>query len=346
MMNQPMKKNNRLVGWALLPVSALKNCFETTSRSLLLTRPSRGIGVDTNLRTRIRRSFFSLRLSNLCGVKPFPKIYTAEIGKAQRRRDWRSFKVYRYQCPGGVGGKYRVHASFAHRHQQSYPHPSPSLPIEVSKMKTRCGMVFSNQILVALFVMLSFLFGMVSVGSAQSTNLVKELETARRVVVPIDDLDVVVERDKRGVMLSKTKFDELLEMAKANAEKVPPSQIPILLNSSQYQARLAGDQLLINLTAEVTQFSADWQSLSLPLQRLAVEKVTLDDQPATIGRLADGNVLLLCDKPGQHTLQMELSTDITSLGSDQVAAFSLFKAPSGYLTITLPAGKRLVLGSV
>jgi len=42
-----------------------------------------GIGINTILRTRFRRSYFSLRISNLCGEKPFAIDLTAEIAAAE-----------------------------------------------------------------------------------------------------------------------------------------------------------------------------------------------------------------------------------------------------------------------
>ena len=181
---------------------------------------------------------------------------------------------------------------------------------------------------------------------AQSRDLATELSDARRVFVPAEDLDVVVERDQRGAMLTKGKFEELLALAKANADKAPPANVPLVLTNSEYAARVVGDQLLLSVTAEVTQFASDWQTVSFAMQRLSIEKALLDDEAAMIGRNADGSVSLLSEKPGKHTLKLELSTELNSLGSDQVAAFSLLRAPSGSLLLTLPAGKRLLVGAL
>ncbi|MBS0205034.1 MAG: hypothetical protein JSS49_19170 [Planctomycetes bacterium] len=180
---------------------------------------------------------------------------------------------------------------------------------------------------------------------AQPVDLTTELSEARRIFVPAEDLDVIVERDHRGAMLTRKKFDELMSLAKANAARATP-QLPIVLTSSSYEARVAGDQLLLSVTAEMTQFINDWQSISFPMQRLAIEKATLDDEPAMLGRNQDGAVALLSADKGTHTLKLELSTELNSLGSDQVAGFSLLRAPSGTLSLTLPAGKRLFVGSL
>lgn len=179
---------------------------------------------------------------------------------------------------------------------------------------------------------------------AQPTDLVTELSEGRRIFVPAEDLDVVIEHDRRGVMLPRKKFDELIDLAKANANSRP--NLPIVLTTSDYQARISGDQLLLTVTAEFSQFAAAWQTTNFGMQRLSIEKATLDDQPAMLGRNQDGSVSLFSNEEGKHLLKLELSTELTSQGSDQVAVFSLLRAPSGTLSLSLPAGKRLFVGSL
>ena len=90
---------------------------------------------------------------------------------------------------------------------------------------------------------------------AQLRDPVTDLNEARRVFVPVEDLDVIIERDKQGVLLPRAKFDVLLTQAKANAEKnAVPAGISVVLTSADYAAQIVGDQLLISVTAELTQF--------------------------------------------------------------------------------------------
>ena len=107
-----------------------------------------------------------------------------------------------------------------------------------------------------------------------------------------------------------------------------------------------GDQLLISVTADLTQFDNEWHETRFALQRLSLEQARLDDAPALVGRHPDGSVSLFTDSRGPHVLKLQLSTELTALGSDQVAAFSLLRAPSGSLTLSLPAGKRLLIGNL
>lgn len=187
----------------------------------------------------------------------------------------------------------------------------------------------------------------VSMTFAQQPNPLKELNEARRIYVPIEEFDIVTELDREGVILPRDKFNQLLTQAKDNAEKFPvPTGVAVVLNSADYVAKIQGDQLLITVTAELNQFDNEWRETKFPLQRLAIEQARLDDQPAMIGRHADGSISLLTQTRGQHKLTLQLSTELTSQGSDQLAAFSLLNAPSGTLTLSVPAGKRLFAGSL
>ena len=105
-----------------------------------------------------------------------------------------------------------------------------------------------------------------------------------------------------------------------------------------------GDQLLIHVTAELTQFDSGWHEIRFPLKRLALEQVQIDDVSAFVGRHPDGSVSIFTNARGRHVLKLQLSTELNSQGSDQVAACSLLPAANGSLTLTLPVGKRLFMG--
>ena len=178
---------------------------------------------------------------------------------------------------------------------------------------------------------------------AQSRNLVTEFTDARQVYVPLDEFDIVTERDKHGALLTKKKFEELLSLARAHADKASATTRPLVLTSNHYQARIDGDQLLLTVTAQMTQFYADWQSIRFPTQDLSIERATLGDEPAMIARNPDRSVTLFSDRKGTHAIRFELSTNLQRVGWDWCAQIPSLGAPSGSLSLTLPPGKRLLV---
>ena len=170
----------------------------------------------------------------------------------------------------------------------------------------------------------------------------------RRVFVPIEELDVVLNRDKKGVLLPREEFMKLYKKARRRAEATARQPQGIVLSNAEYQLRLSGAQLLISARIEFTQFTDRWQTLALPFRGMTVEKATLNDRPARLGRLArfekqGGSLYFLHHQAGPATLLLELSSPLASLGSDRVAAFGLIPSPAATLKATLPAGKHLMV---
>lgn len=170
-------------------------------------------------------------------------------------------------------------------------------------------------------------------------------EPSRRIYVPIEDLDVAIDHDQRGVLLDKAEFEKLTALAKEEAEKRPkPPAVTIAWTKATYQARAVDDQLLLTVRGELRQFVPGWQQLVVPMTRTAVETARLDGEPALIGRGDGGALVLFTDGEGPHVLELSLSTELSALGADRAAAFGLLPAPSATFAINVPAGKHLQAG--
>ena len=168
------------------------------------------------------------------------------------------------------------------------------------------------------------------------------LAQEKRIYVPVDELDSVLARDKRGVLLSKAEFDKLVERAKQNEG----SPAKVLVSNIDYEATIKGSQLLIDATVQFEQFTAGWHLLQLKTSGLSVEAAKLGDTQPPIGRADSNSIYLLTNEPGEHTLELTLSTPLANVGSDLVSAFSLPKASSATFTIEVPAKKQLALDNV
>ena len=169
----------------------------------------------------------------------------------------------------------------------------------------------------------------------------------RRIYVPIEELDAVVDHDKQGVILPRAEFLKLLADARKQLD-LPQSPRSVVVSRAQYAARIHDDQLVINATIELNQLARGWQTVTLPYRGLAVEAATLDDKPATIGRgaAAERPLVVFSQQPGQHTLKLQFSLPLVTVGSDKVAAFGLAPISAAALQLTLPAGKNLHVDEV
>ena len=167
----------------------------------------------------------------------------------------------------------------------------------------------------------------------------------RRIYVPLEHLDVVLERDQRGVILPRAEFDKLWAAAKKVEDNAATPPAVAVVSAAKYTARVDGDQLVIAAELRFRQFVAGWQQLVLPFRSVTVESAKVDGQPAQLGRASsEARPLVLFSRDvGEHTLTLELSTSLALVGSDRVAAFGIAPVPSATLELELPAGKQLEL---
>jgi hypothetical protein len=165
----------------------------------------------------------------------------------------------------------------------------------------------------------------------------------RRVYVPVEDLDVVLEHDKQGVVLPRAEFLKLAADAKKQQDETPTSTLPVVVSLAAYAGRIIDSQLVVSVTIELNQLSRGWQMVSLPFTGLSVEGATLDAKSAQLGRGEGGArpLVLFMNQLGKHVLKLELSGPLVNIGSDQSAGFGVPAISPASFQITLPAGKFL-----
>ena len=172
--------------------------------------------------------------------------------------------------------------------------------------------------------------------------------TVRRIYVPVEDLDAVLNRDNKGVLLPLDELEELETLAAENAGDSPNTPEGLVLSAADYEARVDGEQLLVTITARFTNFADGWMRLTIPAAGLGVESVALDGEPARIARSPENgdNLLLYVSEPGPHSVTIEAAAVLNSIGSDKVAGFATFATPTGQLRMTVPAGSYLSIGGL
>lgn len=175
----------------------------------------------------------------------------------------------------------------------------------------------------------------------------------RRVYVPIDQLDVIAGQDKRGVMLARKDFDELLTKANLNAKAAGSRPDGLIVTSTDYTAKIDGDHLVLDATIKFSQFDRGWQTLALPFENVAVEKASIGDSAAKLGRIiveaqgkspASALLVLFNDEVGEGTLTLRLSTLLESVGNNRAARLTLIPSPTGAMNVEAPAGRHLQIG--
>ncbi|HQX52145.1 MAG TPA: hypothetical protein PLR25_19660 [Planctomycetaceae bacterium] len=200
--------------------------------------------------------------------------------------------------------------------------------------RTRRADALPLAILFSILTCLSF----VPSASAQDTN---------EQFIPADQLDTVFDRDRRGVMMKREEFQDLLEKARANA-KGTDVPIPIITEQANLTVTLGDQQALVTMELKIRQYAEGWQMLQIRAGNLLVETIQIDGQPALIARdPADPTALLLAhENPGEFTAVVSMSTQLATLGSDRTTAFQLPVVPAVQMTVNCPAGRHLLVNDL
>src|SRR5260221_11121580 len=83
---------------------------------------------------------------------------------------------------------------------------------------------------------------------AQQPSPTADEPAGRRIYVPIEDLDAVIDHDKQGVILPRAEFLKLAADARKQIDASPQSPRSVVVSRAQYSARIQDDQLVINAT--------------------------------------------------------------------------------------------------
>jgi hypothetical protein len=161
--------------------------------------------------------------------------------------------------------------------------------------------------------------------------------------IPIEDLEALLLREPRGVLLPRAEYDALVEKALANQRLRPRDNVTAVISRAEYSARIEEHHLKLTITATIRSFRPEWTRLVLGLKNVSLLTASLDDEVARIAREPEDGLVLLTNFEGQRTLRLEATAPLASLGSDRVTAFGLIPAAAGQFAVTVPPGQRLLV---
>lgn len=168
-------------------------------------------------------------------------------------------------------------------------------------------------------------------------------EPGRERFVPYDQLDAVLSKKFKGVVLPRAQFDELLRQAQAaqsRRERLPAATV---IRTASWRVRQDSRHAVIELALDIEQFADHWTTLGIPVGHLLVESATIDNNPASVGFPVDnpGELTLLHRAAGRFTLNLKLSTPLGVVGSDRLAALRLIPGVTSTLTVECPANRHV-----
>jgi hypothetical protein len=125
-----------------------------------------------------------------------------------------------------------------------------------------------------------------------------DAKPVRELLVPFDDLNVLLEGPTRRVLISRQQYEALLEQAKTTPEEPAPRKAAII--AASYEAQLGDERAQITGTLTIDVLEDGLHTVGLDLSRVGLRRATLDgNEGAPIGMADDGRLMLFVSRPSR-----------------------------------------------
>ena len=165
----------------------------------------------------------------------------------------------------------------------------------------------------------------------------------REILVPIEDIKVLLDASPQRVMLSREEFDELKKLAKQKESATAPVATTML--SAQYTMEIQDGRAIVQGRLEIETLREGLQTLPLPLAGVSLLSAKLNDQPASLGRDNSGTVQLFVDGLGKHQLDLEFVIPVIVSAAQQSLSFKIPAPPSSTMKISVPGNVEIKNGA-
>jgi len=153
-------------------------------------------------------------------------------------------------------------------------------------------------------------------------------------MLPLEDLDVILESKTRRVLMPRAEYEALRRRAKREEELRPP--LKAALTSAEYRVKVEEERAVIRGTLELDVVREGLHVLPLEMSGIGLLSATLDDAGAQLGRLPGKTPELFVEGIGRHRLLIEATTPLQTTAARQILDFRLPTPPSTRLHVTVP----------
>ena len=156
----------------------------------------------------------------------------------------------------------------------------------------------------------------------------------REILLPLEDLSVVLESGTRRVMMPRSEYEALRRKARRVEEQRPP--VGAVLTSADYVVEVSDERAVIRGKLGLDVIDKGLHMLPLDLSGVGLLDAQLDGDGAQLGRQGGQNVVVFVSEIGSHVLTLEATTPLQTTAAQQVLDFQVPVPPSTRLHITLP----------
>jgi hypothetical protein len=165
----------------------------------------------------------------------------------------------------------------------------------------------------------------------------------REILLPLEDLDIVLESGTRRVLMSRKEYEALRRKARQVEDLRPP--IGAALTSADYSVEVRQERAVIRGTLGLDVVEEGLQMLPLSLSGVGLLDAQLDGSGAQLGRDPKRRLQLFVEGLGRHELAIEATTVLQTTAARQVLDFELPVPPSTRLRVTVPGDVEIRSGA-
>lgn len=163
----------------------------------------------------------------------------------------------------------------------------------------------------------------------------EDARPVRELLVPFDDLNVLLEGPTRRVLISREQYEALLEQAKTTPGEPAPRKTAII--AASYEAQLGDERAQITGSLTIDVLEEGLHAIGLDLSRVGLRRATLDgDEGAPIGRADDGRLMLFVSGVGLHQLSLEMVAPLATDSARQELNIQVPTPPATRFLIVAP----------
>ncbi len=213
------------------------------------------------------------------------------------------------------------------------------------KQRTLCRIVFAAALLASVA---GFPRWLAVAGTNAPPEKPAPEEPTREIFVPYEDLHVLLERQPRRVLLSRSEYEALLEAA----EKSPELQAPWATNlvSADYSVTLTAGRARIDGTLVLDVLKDGLHAVPLDLSGVGLQHAMLDGVGASIGGASIGGetpstMKLFVQGKGRHTLTLGMVLPLQTKAAQQEVRFRLPRPPTAKMRLSVPGDVEMKSGA-
>lgn len=172
-------------------------------------------------------------------------------------------------------------------------------------------------------------------------------ENVRELFVPYEDLELLLGKDTRRVLMTRDEYEKLKSEAKTEAEIKAPLHAVLL--AADYDARLFDGRATITGRLTIDVLTPGLQAIPLTFGGVGLRAAVLDGQPARLAQTGQTTdplaATVFVEGVGTHELDVELITRLVTDAAQQRLSVQLPVGPASTLGMTVPGNVEVKSGA-